>query len=97
MELEGTSIVEKVPTVEFPFGIPSTAQFTSVLLITLGFTLSSNGCDVVTLDNVGVRVMDWTELTERMVMLEDPIMLESDCEVAVTVTVGALGTKAGAV
>ena len=89
--------MEKVPTVEFPFEIPSTAQFTSVLLTALGVTLSSSGCDVVTLDIVGVRVMDWIELTERMVMVEDPMTLEFDCETAVTVTAGGLGTKAGAV
>jgi hypothetical protein len=97
MELEGTPTVEKVPTVEFPFETPSTAQFTSELLTALGFTLRSKGCEVVTLDNVGVRVMDWIELTERIVTLEDPMLLGSDCEMAVTVTVGGMGTRAGAV
>jgi hypothetical protein len=47
MELGGTPLVEIEPTLGLPFEIPSTTQYTSLLLIEAGSTFNCTGCDVV--------------------------------------------------
>jgi len=88
MELEGTPAVENVPTVEPPFVIPSTFQITSLFLTAAGIKFNCTFCDVVILEMFGESVSAVIELIERMVTLEDPVLVESDCKTAVTVMVG---------
>jgi hypothetical protein len=52
---------------------------------------------VVTLESAGdTTSCPVIELSESIVTFEDPVFVESDCKLAETVTVGGLGTEAGA-
>ena len=83
--------------VVFPPGIPPTAQFTELLLTPGVKTCNCNVCEVVTLDSAGESESGpWIELSDRMVTLDDPVLVESDYKTAATVTVGWFGTNAGA-
>jgi hypothetical protein len=57
-------------------------------------------CDVVTLASGGEIVNGpWIELSDMIVTLAEPLLVESDCKTAVTVTISGAGpgTEAGAV
>jgi hypothetical protein len=77
---------------------PLAAQLTSVLETPGVRILNCNVCDVVRLARAGDTTKGAvTALRERMVTLEEPVLDASDCQMAVTVTVGGLGTELGAV
>ena len=61
-------------------------------------TCICNVCDVVRLDRAGESSSGPViELSDWIVTLDEPVLVESACKTAVTVTVGGFGTEMGAV